>query len=406
LPLTAAIVVKDSILVNHFISAGASLNNPPETRGTTPTPLSAAVANRDLGLVNLLIQRGSNPYDSIALVEATCDLRLLQTLLLELHNFKEPNEHTLGRKALHKAVEEQNLVMAQAILGSPIRYMKSIQGLKDGLFHAVSWDSTPNFEIIRTFLSQIADLNHSSEGNFESDNYLSTIADALYTAVAKEDLRKVTLLLEACGCLSKRVIKCIDLSVIQRIAIGKNLDILRKLLEYGLDPSTTSLARHRPLLKDAMEARNVEIIELLLEYGANPNTRFDELSATPLQIASRNGSKQVVELLLEHGADVNAPPAKFHGATALQFAAMKGLLGIAFLLIENGADVNAPPAEVEGRTALEGAAEYGRLDMVQLLINAGANTSQEGRTQYENALRRASENGHSAVRRLLESYHG
>jgi len=148
------------------------------------------------------------------------------------------------------------------------------------------------------------------------------------------------------------------------------------------------------------------MIKVLLQYGVNLNTSFDNLSHTPLQIAARDGNTEIVDLLLEHGADVNSPPAKHYGATALQFAAIEGLLGIAFLLLENGADVNAPPAEIGGRTALEGAAEHGRIDMVQLLLNAGANIFQEGRAQYESAVRRASENGHHAVRRLLESYHG
>jgi ankyrin repeat protein len=269
----------------------------------------------------------------------------------------------------------------------------------------VSFDSTPNLEIIRTFLGLIADLGHSSEGKFELDNCLRTIPTALFTAVQKEDLRKIELLLEACGSLRKRAIKGMDLYTIRSVITGKNSDILQKLLEHGFDPNIALVGRHGTLLEHATETRNVELIKSLLKYGANPNPSLDELSHTPLQIASRDGSREIVELLLEHGTDVNAPPAKSHGATALQFAAIKGLLGIAFHLIENGADVNAPAAEFEGRTALEGAAEYGRLDMIQLLINAGASISQEGRTQYESALRRASENGHSAVRRLLESYH-
>lgn len=123
-------------------------------------------------------------------------------------------------------------------------------------------------------------------------------------------------------------------------------------------------------------------------------------------MATRDGSKEIVELLLEHGADVNAPPAREFGATALQFAAIKGFLGIAYLLLQYDADVNAPAAEVDGRTALEGAAEHGRVDMVQLLLNSGANIFQDGQEQYENAVRRALENGHRAVRRLLELYHG
>jgi ankyrin repeat protein len=119
----------------------------------------------------------------------------------------------------------------------------------------------------------------------------------------------------------------------------------------------------------------------------------------------KNGSKEIIELLLVHGADVNAAHPK-NCTTALQIAAIQGFLGIAYLLLKHGANVNAPAAEVDGRTALEGAAEHGRIDMVQLLFNAGASISEDGRSQYESAMRRASANGHHATRRLLESYHG
>jgi ankyrin repeat protein len=159
-------------------------------------------------------------------------------------------------------------------------------------------------------------------------------------------------------------------------------------------------------LQIAVSNRDTAIIRLLLEYNADANAIHGNMPHAALQIASRDGSKEIVELLLEHGADVNAPPAKEFGATALQFAAIKGLLGIAYLLLQYGADVNAPAAEVGGRTALEGAAEHGRIDMVQLLLNARANIFEDGQGQYENAVRRASENGHHALRSLLESYHG
>jgi ankyrin repeat protein len=155
-----------------------------------------------------------------------------------------------------------------------------------------------------------------------------------------------------------------------------------------------------------VENRDTAITRLLLQYKANINAAFAAMPHTPLQMASRDGSKEIAELLLEHGADVNAPPAREFSATALQFAAIKGLLGIAYLLLQYDANVNAPAAEVEGRTALEGAAEHGRIDIVQLLLNSGANIFQDGQEQFDNAVRRASGNGHHAVRRLLESYHG
>jgi ankyrin repeat protein len=172
--------------------------------------------------------------------------------------------------------------------------------------------------------------------------------------------------------------------------------------------SRTKRHEYGSLILIAVHARDIEMVRLLLQYNADPNTAFNESNYwldSPLQSACKDGSKQIIELLLVHGADVNATHAKNH-TTALQTAATKGFLGIAYLLLKHGADVNTPAAELDGRTALEGAAEHGRVDMVQLLFNAGASISEDGRSQYESAMRRASENGHHATRQLLESYHG
>jgi ankyrin repeat protein len=234
-----------------------------------------------------------------------------------------------------------------------------------------------------------------------------TEQSALCLAVEKNDSRKVELLLEVGGRTDEKPTKNLDPYLIFRAISGKNADILRKLLEYGLDPNKSSgIPSYTPIEFATTKKGGMEMIKILLQYGANPNIPFDGISDTPLQRASRDGIREVIDLLLEHGADVNSPAAGRFGATALQFAAIKGFLGIASLLLENGADVNAPPAEFEGRTALEGAAEHGRIDMVQLLLNAGANIFHEGQAQYENAVKRAPENGHSAVRRLFEAYHG
>src|SRR5206468_3270220 len=47
----------------------------------------------------------------------------------------------------------------------------------------------------------------------------------------------------------------------------------------------------------------------------------------------------------------------------------------------------------------------GRIDMLQLLLNAGAKIEGEGQAQYERAVKLATENGHKAARRLLQSSH-
>ncbi|OCK94914.1 ankyrin, partial [Cenococcum geophilum 1.58] len=124
---------------------------------------------------------------------------------------------------------------------------------------------------------------------------------------------------------------------------------------------------------------------------------------TALQAAVEAGNLKLVQLLLSVGTDVNAAPAPYGGVTALQAAAIKGYITVANTLLSHGAHVNAEPAKVNGRTALEGAAEYGRIDMLQLLLDAGAQTEGSGQAQYENAVNFASQNGHDAARRLLES---
>ena len=91
--------------------------------------------------------------------------------------------------------------------------------------------------------------------------------------------------------------------------------------------------------------------------------------------------------------------------TSLQAAALGGYVRVATILLDTGADVNAPPAYEQGRTALEGAAEHGRIDMVQLLLDAGADLHGNRCMQYKKALQLASNNGHNAVRRLIEAHY-
>ena len=48
--------------------------------------------------------------------------------------------------------------------------------------------------------------------------------------------------------------------------------------------------------------------------------------------------------------------------------------------------------------------EHGRIDMVQLLLNAGVKLSGSGDAQYRTALEVASENGHNAIKQLIENH--
>lgn len=187
--------------------------------------------------------------------------------------------------------------------------------------------------------------------------------------------------------------------------VSNDLSIVGMLLRGGADPK--SIVRDTPhytALLAGISHGNMRLVNMLISAGADVNASVTgNISHTPLQLAVEEGKMDIVQALLKHGADVNAPPHYRYGATALQFAAIGGYVGIALLLLENGAEVNAPSAKVGGRTALEGAAEHGRIDMLQFLLNARAHVTGPGGEQYERARELASENGHTAARRLLES---
>ena len=417
-PLTAAIMKGDLILADALFLRGAAINNPVNSASASMTPLAAAIRSRNYKVVDSLIQRGANPWDSLALKEATSDIRLLHIIFTALYNWDQPPDgENIGYGALAQAIQEQNLEVIGALLGSPLKDINPLNRSSPALASALQHDSTRNLEIIRMILGRGVDPN--SVWEFENNGSYRYVRSALCVAISQNNPEKVKVLLEAGATADDNLTLGMYDSPMQFAASLKSKDIIRILLEGGSDPNAVALRQgnyrnftdypkrdNGTPLQIAVNNQDIGTTGLLLKYNGNPNTIFGVMIHTPLQIASRDGSKELVELLLEHGAEVNAPPGKEFGATALQLAAMKGFLGIVHLLLEYEADVNAPPAEVDGRTALEGAAEYGRIDTVQLLLNAGANIFQDGEAQYENAVRRASENGHHAVRRLLESYHG
>jgi ankyrin repeat protein len=186
-----------------------------------------------------------------------------------------------------------------------------------------------------------------------------------------------------------------------------SLQLVRMLLRGGANPNgIVSRKPNKTALLASIDQNNLGLVKILIEAGADVNADLAAgFSRTPLQQAVENGRMDIVRTVLEHGADVNAPPCRNFGASALQLAAIGGYVGIACLLLERGAKVNAKPVMAGGRTALEGAAEHGRIDMLQLLLSAGALIVGPGAEQYERARKLATDNGHIAMRHLLESYH-
>jgi ankyrin repeat protein len=86
-------------------------------------------------------------------------------------------------------------------------------------------------------------------------------------------------------------------------------EIVRLLMEHGVDPNVTSnrdytILHHLGSAYFAADAKRVELASILLDAGASLNRRDLLLKSTPLGWACRWGRLPLVRLYLERGADV------------------------------------------------------------------------------------------------------
>ncbi|CZR60330.1 uncharacterized protein PAC_10226 [Phialocephala subalpina] len=362
LPLTIALEMQDWPCVKCLLSKGAAVENPPEILMNT-TPLTAALRyeRRNESWVRLLLDSGAYPWHPLALRTAAEDTTMLQLLLAKIKtHWILPHGANFGRLALDIEIATNDVAMVEILLASDVVDVNAYPRCMADLYTTLPENSRGAIDIT----------NAALKSNFDEFFW------------------------PRCG------------PPLQQAIRYSTPEMVRVLLDHGADPEAVSPhgGRGAPV-QEATNSGNAKMFRPL-QHKAKRDTITNNASHTALQIACRDGHKDVVDLLLEYGADVNAAPAKECGATALQYAAIRGYLGIAFALLENGANVNAPRAEDDGRTALEGAAEHGRIDMVRMLLNSGARVHGAGQEQYERALYIARRNGHLALSRMLEEYHG
>jgi hypothetical protein len=179
-------------------------------------------------------------------------------------------------------------------------------------------------------------------------------------------LLSMTLTVLLTGCATAPVIQ---LSPLADAATKGQANIVREMLERGVDPAD----RNTALIHAAFHG-HMEIMNLLINKGADVNWKNpkDE-NRTPLMAAAENGKPEITRLLLEKGADVNASLTS--GSTALQFASMRGHVEVMKLLLGSGADINA--ADDSGMTALIKAALFDRTEAVRILLDKGVDVNSE-----------------------------
>lgn len=181
-----------------------------------------------------------------------------------------------------------------------------------------------------------------------------------------------------------------DKSCLHLAAAGGHPEVVRILLERGMDPDTRDGRGNSPL-SWACYARspNEEVVAVLLEHDVDLETKSDG-GITPLAIAARLGFAGVIRPLLAKGA--NSTSTDDLGCTPLILATRYGHADVVFALLDDGTPPDTwSPREYtteekgrhdyrrsidipdsRGRTALFLATMYGFKEIVQLLLCRGS----------------------------------
>ncbi|KAK7097954.1 kinase D-interacting substrate of 220 kDa B-like [Littorina saxatilis] len=168
------------------------------------------------------------------------------------------------------------------------------------------------------------------------------------------------------------------------------LNIVRELLEAGVDPNAVDNESWSALLCASKEG-HLEIVIELLEHQALLEHK-DMCGWTALMWASYKGRIIVVQELLDRSANPNAKAD--HHMTSLAWAAGRGHTEIVQMLISKGAKVNT--ADKYGTTPLIWACRKGYIDIVEALLAEGANADACGMNSWTPLLV-ATRGGHSDV---------
>lgn len=155
-------------------------------------------------------------------------------------------------------------------------------------------------------------------------------------------------------------------------AVGKGeITEARKLIQDGANPNSRGEDGY-PALMIAAEGRNIDMMKMLLENGARVDSRSEERNETTLMRRAEVGDTDSVQLMIENGGDINAQDRG--GETALMKATRGRKTRMVRLLIDAGADIEK--SDYTGRTAMDYAIAA-RATAVRKLLEEAASTQSE-----------------------------
>jgi len=272
------------------------------------SPLAAAVMNRDIAMVPLLLQAGADPYQEVwAAGNSTSGVPVTSMALKFLvagQAYGTELSHILP--IVQQFDDEDRPVLHMAITG---------------LLH---------LDIRETLLNpeHLADVNRTAMGGLSP----------LHLAAIRGDTGIIRLLLRA----------------------GADIDLVTL--------PTSSTALHQACGYSQYEAAKV-LVEAGAKVNEKDKYGQTPLSCVAAWVRSDKIGSRLTSLLAEHGADLNVQSGSC-SATPLLLATSHGSLGCVKSLVAHGCDINY--RDNDGDTALCGAIYYRNHEIAQFLLDIGA----------------------------------
>lgn len=173
----------------------------------------------------------------------------------------------------------------------------------------------------------------------------------LIHAAIKEDISEVNKLLPN---INSKFRTSHNRTAIHATVIGKNVQILKKLLQKNIDPNVKDIDGITAL-EIAIQNNSTEAVKLLLKYGANVNiyrnitNKYDNASQEKLTriplldaLEQNSNNSELAGILIANGAKVNV--SNQFQITPLHLATRHGNIIIIDRLLKKGADINARDA--------------------------------------------------------------
>ena len=415
-PLHAAAFHAGPEIVQLLLEAGAEVNI---TDRYGRTPLHAAVGSGNLDVVKQLLSWGAET-DQTTLRHAFDHPVILEFLLTQRPRLDPGLLYWAVRKGRHEIVER---LLAQGMdangsenRGSPLHQAAERGDVETAtilLAHGAAVNSrdrqtTPlhiaadegSLKLVELLLANGAEID-ADEGRGITPLWYAL---KFYGSPGQAHLAVVQTLLKA-GAQFKAMAGR-EKRLLENLVEKRNLDLIRILLDYGLDPNDYD-SGYNPLgsaIEIDQEDSAFEIARLLVSHGADVNAKYakrGEEYGTPLLYAIYRGRIKIAQLLIEAGAELEVRNSYRSGKKPLHEAAYRGFLEVVRSLLAHGARINS--RDQYERTPLYLAAESNQAEIVRILLAHGADPNPSGTNAYQPLEVVASEGYLQIAKMLIEA---